>query len=247
MLSHCRNYGADMINENEPCLKMRNQTTRAEETYYKHYLKKFRGYLRGELINHQTVGLFFGIGALLALCLLTPNDVNEFGTYIKWTLFCIFVLAYIVKIAISLWFWKYAKHVVITNEGVWIMYYSSFWWSEDFTGKKRFLSPTWSLYGWSEIKITDSDTARPKSSVKISREFENFDYAVIKSCKLTSLFLTRFDGVQEIDFLERADADEILAYAHECKKRKKRKKKDAEIIEEDYEKLPDDEYTDDEE
>ena len=76
MLSHCRNYGADMINENEPCLKMRNQTTRAEETYYKHYLKKFRGYLRGELINHQTVGLFFGIGALLALCLLTPNDVN---------------------------------------------------------------------------------------------------------------------------------------------------------------------------
>ena len=236
-----------MINENEPCLKMRNQTTRAEETYYKHYLKKFRGYLRGELINHQTVGLFFGIGALLALCLLTPNDVNEFGTYIKWTLFCIFVLAYIVKIAISLWFWKYAKHVVITNEGVGIMYYSSFWWSEDFTGKKRFLSPTWSLYGWSEIKITDSDTARPKSSVKISREFENFDYAVIKSCKLTSLFLTRFDGVQEIDFLERADADEILAYAHECKKRKKRKKKDAEIIEEDYEKLPDDEYTDDEE
>ncbi len=203
--------------------------------------------MRGELINHQTVGLFFGIGALLALCLLTPNDVNEFGTYIKWTLFCIFVLAYIVKIAISLWFWKYAKHVVITNEGVWIMYYSSFWWSEDFTGKKRFLSPTWSLYGWSEIKITDSDTARPKSSVKISREFENFDYAVIKSCKLTSLFLTRFDGVQEIDFLERADADEILAYAHECKKRKKRKKKDAEIIEEDYEKLPDDEYTDDEE
>ena len=103
------------------------------------------------------------------------------------------------------------------------------------------------MYGWSEIKITDSDTARPKSSVKISREFENFDYAVIKSCKLTSLFLTRFDGVQEIDFLERADADEILAYARECKKRKKRKKKDAEIIEEDYEKLPDDEYTDDEE
>ncbi len=231
-----------MINENEPCLKMRNKTTRAEETYCKRYLKKFRGYLRSELINHQTLGLFFGIGALLALCLLTPNDIYEFGTYIKWTLFGIFVLAYIVKITISLWFWKYAKHVVITNEGVWIMYYSSFWWSEDFTGKKRFLSPTWSLYGWSEIKITDSDTARPKSPVKISREFEAFDYAVIKSCKLTSLFLTRFDGVQEIDFLEQDDANEILAYAKEQHKRKKRKKKDMEIIEKPYDELPDDEY-----
>ena len=32
-----------MINENEPCLKMRNKTTRAEETYCKHYLKNSAG------------------------------------------------------------------------------------------------------------------------------------------------------------------------------------------------------------
>ena len=64
---------------------------------------------------------------------------------------------------------------------------------------------------------------------------------------MTSLFLTRFDGVQEIDFLEQDDANEILAYARECKKRKKRKKKDTEIIEEAYDKLPDDEYVEDEE
>ena len=82
----------------------------------------------------------------------------------------------------------------------------------------------------------------PKSPVKISREFEAFDYAVIKSCKLTSLFLTRFDGVQEIDFLEQDDANEILAYAKEQHKRKKRKKKDMEIIEKPYDELPDDEY-----
>ncbi len=126
-----------MINENEPCLKMRNKTTRGRNVLQA-LSQKFRGYLRAEFINHQTVGLFFGIGALLALCLLTPNDIYEFGTYIKWTLFGIFVFAYIVKITISLWFWKYAKHVVITNEGVWIMYYSSFWWSEDFTGKNDF-------------------------------------------------------------------------------------------------------------
>lgn len=91
-----------MRNKEELCLQRRNKTTRNEETYCKHYTKKFRGYLLGELTNYQTVGLFLGIGALLALCLLTPNDVHEFGTYIKWTLFGIFVLAYIVKIIISL-------------------------------------------------------------------------------------------------------------------------------------------------
>lgn len=210
-----------MRNKEELRLQMRNKTTRNEETYCKRYTKKFRGYLLGELINYQTVGLFFGIGALLALCLLTPNDVHEFGTYIKWTLFGIFVLAYIIKIIISLWFWQYAKHVVITDEGVWIMYYSTFWWSEDFIGKKRVLSPRWSLYGWNEIKITDDEKARPKTPVKIARFFDDFDYAVIKSSRLKSLFITRFDGTEEIDFLEETDADEILAYAKEQRKRKK--------------------------
>lgn len=169
------------------------------------------------------------------------KDDDKTDLYIGGSLFAIILFFWIYEIIKGLWFWKYAKHAVITNEGVWIMFYSTFWWSEDFTGKKRFLSPAWSLYGWNEIKITDDDKVRPKTPVKLARFFDDFDYAVIKSSRLKSLFMTRFDGMEEIDFLDETDANEIFAYAQEQRKRKKRKKKDMEIIEDEYDKLPDEE------
>ena len=227
------------------CLQLRNKTTRDEETYCKHYTKKFRGYVRRLFLNHKSVGLvimMFCIASMILAIRYVWKDDGSFGFYIAVGLFAIILFFWIYEIIKGLWFWKYAKHVVVTNEGVWVMFYSVFWWSEDFTGKKRFLSPAWSLYGWNEIKITDDDKARPKTSDKIGKFFDDFDYAVIKSSKLKSLFMTRFDGMEEIDFLEETDANEILAYAKEQRKRKKRKKKDMEIIEKDYDKLPDDEY-----
>lgn len=57
----------------------------------------------------------------------------------------------------------------------------------------------------------------------------DFDYAVVKSTSLSSLFLTRFDGVEQINFLEKSDANEILMYAHK-QKRKKRKKIEEQTI-----------------
>ena len=240
-----------MIDENTPCLRLRNQTTRAEETYCKYYVKKFRGYLKSIFLNLQTIGLFFMmLISVLTITLLLPRLMENDDDKMPWIIAYIFlgvsVFFLIYLPAQKLWFWKYAKYVVVTNEGIWIMWFSTFWWSEDFTGKKHFWSPSWSLYTWNEIKITSDDSARPRSHVKFGNVSEDFDYAVVKSSQLTSLFVTRWDGVQQIHFLEESDANEILAYAKEQQKRKKRKKKDMEIIEEEYDKIPDEYINDDE-
>ena len=241
-----------MIDENTPCLRLRNKTTREEETYCKYYLKNFRGYLKHVFINLQTIGLFimtliFVAVITLLLPQLMEGDDDVMPWAISYALLSISAFFFVYGIAQKLWFWKYAKYVVVTNEGIWIMWYSTFWWSEDFRGKKRFWSPSWSLYTWNEIKITADASARPRSPVKLGNVKDDFDYAVIKSSQLTSLFLTRWDGVQQIDFLEESDANEILSYAKQQQKRKKRKKKDMEIIEDEYDKIPDEYINDDEE
>ena len=241
-----------MIDENKPCLRLRNKTTRAEETYCKYYVKKFRGYLKSVFLNFQFIGLIVMMLASVAtLKLVLPNLMEGDSDLMPWIItyaflgISVFFLIYIP--AQKLWFWKYAKYVVVTNEGIWIMYFSTFWWSEDFRGKKRFWSPSWSLYTWNEIKLSTDDSARPRSPVKLGNLDDDFDHAVVKSTQLTSLYLTRWDGVQQIHFLEESDVNEILAYAKEQQKRKKRKKKDMEIIEEEYDKLPDEEYVENDE
>ena len=238
-----------MSNKEELCLQLRNRTTRDEETYCKHYTKKFSGYIRHLFVNYQSVGLVIMMIFMSLFIYFTRvwEDEDKLGLYISATLLGLSIFFWLGKIIIGLWFWKYSKNVVITNEGIWIMWYSTFWWSADFTGNKRFLSPSWSLYGWGEIKITADDKVRPRSPVKLANFFEDFDYTVIKSSHLTTLFITRWDGMQQIDFLDDYDANEILAYAREQHRRKRRKKKDMEIIEEEYDKLPDDEYVSDDE
>ena len=240
-----------MINENEPCLRLRNKTNRAEETYCKYYLKNFRGYVKHVFVNLQTIGLLFMmLISVLVITLLLPRLMEDDGDVMPWIIayaflsISVFFLIYLT--AKKLWFWKYAKYVVVTNQGIWIMWYSTFWWSKDFRGKKHFWSPSWSLYTWNEIKITSDDSVRPRSPVKLGNLEDDFDYKVVKSAQLTSLFVTRWDGVQQIHFLEESDANEILSYAKEQQKRKKRKKKDMEIIEEEYDKIPDEYIEDDE-
>ncbi|MCH5152583.1 MAG: hypothetical protein J1F68_01295 [Clostridiales bacterium] len=240
-----------MIDENKPCLRLRNQTTRAEETYCKYYLKNFRGYIKHVFINFQAIGLFVMALAIVAtITLVLPNLMEGDDDIMPWIIAYAFlfisVFFYIYFTVQKLWFWKYAKYVVVTNEGIWIMYYSTFWWGVDFRGKKHFWNPSWSYYTWNEIKITSDDSARPRSPVKLGNMEDDFDHAVTKSTQLTSLYLTRFDGVQQIHFLEEQDANEILAYAKEQQKRKKRKKKDMEIIVEEYDKIPDEYINDDE-
>ena len=238
-----------MIDENEPCLRLRNQTTRAEETYCKYYLKKFSGYLKSVFINIQTIGLLlFTLIFVAVITLLLPNLMEDDDDIMPWIISYVFLgvsLFFLIYLtAQKLWFWKYSKYVVVTNEGIWIMWFSTFWWSKDFTGKKHFWSPSWSLYTWNEIKITSDDSVRPRSPVKLGNIADDFNYAVVKSSHLTSLFVTRWDGIQQIHFLDESDANEILSYAQKQQKGKKRKKKDLQIIEEEYDKIPD-EYVED--
>lgn len=222
------------MNGKEPlCLQLRNQTTRDEETYCKVYRKKFRGYIRHIFLNYQTVGLVV-LMVLIGLLIVSGNKVrqNESAlSYIGFGLLGVAVFFYIYKIAKGLWFWKYAKYIVITNEGIWIMVCGALWKRKDFAGKKRFLSPHWSLYSWNSTKITTDEKARPRSPVKLANIFDDFDYAIIKSAHLKSLFLTRWDGMEEIDFLEETDADEIVEYAREQRRIKRNKKKADEIVE----------------
>ena len=244
-------YNNTMIDENTPCLRLRNQTTREEETYCKIYLKKFRGYVKHVFLNLQSIGLFimtliFAAVITLLLPKLMEGDGDPMPWIISYALLGVSLFFLIYATAQKLWFWKYAKYVVVTNEGIWIMWYSTFWWSKDFTGKKHFWSPSWSLYEWREIKLTTDDSARPRSPVKLGNIGDDFDHAVNKSTHLTTLFMTRWDGVQQIHFLDESDANEILAYAKQQQKGKKRKKKDMEIIEEEYDKIPDEYINDDE-
>ena len=176
----------------------------------------------------------------LLLPKLMEGDDDIMPWIIAYAFLFISLFFFVYGIAQKLWFWQYAKYVVVTNEGIWIMWYSTFWWSKNFRGKKHFWSPSWSLYTWNEIRITSDDSARPRSPVKLGNLEDDFDHAIKKSTQLTSLFVTRWDGVQQIDFLTESDANEILAYAREQHKRKKRKKKDMEIIQDEYDKIPDD-------
>ncbi len=216
------------MSDKEPlCLQLRNQTTRNEETYCKVYRKKFRGYIRHVFLNYQTIGL---VVLMILISFLIAFDSKRQSddalSCIGFVLLGVAVFFYVCKIAKALWFWKYAKYVVITNEGVWIMVCGALWKRKDFAGKKRFLSPYWTLYGWNSIKITTDEKARPRSPVKLASFFDDFDYAIIKSSRLKTLFLARWDGMEEIDFLEEADAEEIIEYAREQRPNKRPKKND---------------------
>lgn len=164
-----------MINENEPCLKLRNRMSREEETYCKYYIKNFRGYLRSVILNHQIVGLF--IMLLFVLGIFLPmyfRKKEEMILIIACVLGGLAVLSLIFIIIKNLWFWKYTKYVVVTNEGIWLMWHGAFWRKLDFAGKRRFLSPIWSLYSWNEIKISSDDNSRPRSPVKLQNFLGGF-------------------------------------------------------------------------
>lgn len=215
-----------MIEEKEPCLILRNKTSREQETYCKHYTKRLRGYLRHLFLQIKSVGLILGI--LFELSIYLPISLRESfkneplmdGCFIG--LMAVFALFWIYEILKGIWFWKYAKHVVVTDEGIWLMYYSTFWWSEDFRGKKRFLSPSWSLYSWEEIKLSLGGEPYSQSQNMLIRFFSNYEIAVIRSAKLTSILISRWDGNEPINFLNESDADDILSYYKERKRKKKK-------------------------
>ncbi len=89
-------------------------------------------------------------------------------------------------------------------------------------GKRRFIAPSWSLYSWSELKSISS-TRLEKQKKELYDLFEAFDYMVLKSSKLASIYPTRWDGVERVDFLTKTEVEDIIEYGKMQKKIKKKK------------------------
>lgn len=227
------------------CLQMRNKDDKYDETYCRHYIKSKRGYMFFLFFKFQTVSIFI-MWLIMSVVSwkLSLSREDEFFKLIPYALAAIFGFAWIFMIFKGLWYWKYDRHVFVTNEGIWIMTCSAFWWrgAPDFTGKRRFLAPSWSLYSWSELKkISANRTDAPRSVSKIANFFKDFDNFIIRSTKLTTIYLTRWDGVEQVNFLKNADAEELLEYAKTQKRqRRKKKSKETEPVEEDTEEPADD-------
>ena len=217
-----------MSNREKLFLQMRNRKGQYNETYCEHYFKDRGGYMRFLFFKFQSVSIFIS-AVILTLFSVFFNIPEEEG--IVWILPYIFVgifwFCWLCIIFIGLWYWKYTRHVFATDEGVWVAGFSTFWWrgAPDFTGKRRFLAPYWSLYSWGELKnIGDVNKNGGGAVSKISNFFEKFDDFVKKSKKYKTVYMTRFDGVESVDFLKNDDAEELLIYARTARRRAKKGK-----------------------
>lgn len=220
------------------CLQLRNRKGQENETYCKHYIKSKGVYLRSVFFGFYQSAIFIVAAILTAVLLLVelPDEDGIFN-FVLILLLAVFAISYLFIIFKGLWYWKYTRHVFVTDEGIWFMSCSALWWkgAPDFTGKRRFLAPSWSLYSWSELKSVSKDVIdKNRSSVRLANFFEDWDEFVIKSSKHSPIYLKRWDGVEIINCLKNDDVDEILAYSKErmrairAAKRKNKKAKDAE-------------------
>ena len=205
-----------MLNKNIDILKVRNRRKEeGEEIVFGEFVKSKKGYF---------TDLFFGVGSLKYLPAFVLVELfllfdffaiskgkgfhDEFFIVMLF-FFGLFALCLVGRIIMGFWAWKFFKHVIVTNEGIWIMYYSTFWWSEAYDGKKHLFSPRWSLYSWGEIK---------KLTVYSDR--------ISRAYKLKGIKITRWDGVEKVPFLPASDVESIMQYAATLIKPRKKKKKE---------------------
>lgn len=199
-----------MEKKEKPFLKARNRyNNKEEEVVYKHCYKRARGYF---------LDAFFGKNAIkylifAAFCgLLFLFDFEKFDVvllaYLPYVLLGIAVLAYVIGILIKLWFWKYSKNVIVTNQGIWIMIYSPFWKGKSWSGKKHFCSARWSFYDWGELHAVFP-----------------FESGISKICHLKDFAMERGDGEEEVFYLNPEDVAAIEEYAKQHINPKSRKKK----------------------
>ena len=208
-------------------LKMRNKggQGQADEIFCTHYVKRLRGYLTFLFLRLQSVGLFVMCAVMsVASVFIYPTDDGILRA-LPIAFAAITGFFWLCMIFKGLWYWKYNKHVFVTDEGIWVTGCSTFWWrgARDFMGKRKLLAAYWSLYSWTELKSVGAAAERGKSASRISDFFDGFDNAVVKLTKLPSVFMKRWDGVERIDFLSSSDAQALIDCA-KSQKRAKRKK-----------------------
>lgn len=218
-----------MTKKEKLCLEMRNKTSKENEIFCEHYNKKFGGYLFHLIFGFESMGtLIVGLGLTLMGVFLFDSSTDLVARILFFVGAGFTDLLFFYFIIKGLWYWKFTKHIFVTNEGIWVMTCSSFWWrgAPDFMGKRRFWAPSWSLYTWSELKnVTDDKKAIPKDTSKISNAFDSIDNFVKGIFGLKTVYMTRFDGTERIDFLTKLDCEEILNHYKTNKKSKRKKKK----------------------
>ncbi len=213
-----------MTKREKLCLEKRNIDGQENETFCKHYVKKFGGYLFHLFFGFQNFMLFLSGVVMTFFCYIFFNGrqhVEIMSKCIGYGLIIIFYFFWIYFIVRGLWYWKYTKHIFVTNEGIWVMSFSINGWNPNFMGERVFWSASWSLYTWTELKkVSDSNEGNPKRDA-----FEKIDDFVIRLTGLKTIYLTRWDGIGRIDFLSKKDAQDILDCTKEQKKPKRKKKK----------------------
>ena len=204
-----------VINENEKCLIARKRLCEKYEDgeeVLRHYIKSKRGYFLNAFFgkNFWKFMLFTLFGTIMLLLeklvICSDDRVYLFFVYL-FTGFGIF--AWLVDLSIKLWFWKYSKHVIVSDKGIWIMIFRTGWCSA-FDGKKHFFSPSWSLYSWSELSNIYPEQSR-----------------ISKICKLGDFTMDRWDGEEPVHYLEPDEVDEIEAFAKKYIPASRRRKKRA--------------------
>ncbi len=117
-----------MSKREQLCLQMRNKNGLYEETYCKHYIKNKWGYLRFLFFRFQSISVFI-LGAISAVVSWHELKSQEASLlkYIPLLIAAILGFAWIFMIIKGLWYWKYTKHVFVSNEGIWVMSCSTLW------------------------------------------------------------------------------------------------------------------------
>lgn len=198
-----------MAKKEKAFLRARNRyNNKEEEVIYKHYYKSAKGYFFNTFFG-KTALCCLAFTALSGLFFLLDFDDEDgvWVSYISYLFVGVGGLAYLINAVINLWFWKYSRNVVVTNQGIWIMIYSTGWWSRSWSGKKHFCSAYWSFYEWSELKGVFP-----------------FESGISKFFKLKNFAMDRWDGEAEVFYLKPNDVAEIEEYAKRHIDPKKRKK-----------------------
>ena len=191
--------------------RLKNYSDRDTEEIYKCYTKSAKGYFLNTFI-----GWFFIKCVILELMCVFLYLFAHFLIKVEHKELLYFIYAfmgmgvffYIGYVCIQLWFWKYSKNVVVTNHGIWIMWFSTGWWSKNYKGKKKMFSPSWSFYAWEEL----------------SGVFEE-KCPMSKICGLKDFVMDRWDGEETVRFLTSAEVDEIIELSKKHISPKKRKEK----------------------
>ncbi len=192
-------------------LQARNRFSPEDETEgLGHFERSAKGYFLRAFFGKffwQCLAITVFCGAFLLTSFLKSEGDYDFFFYLPLVFTCIWPFAYLVNLLIKTAQWNYVKHVVVTNEGVWVASWSHpFWARESFDGRRYFFSIDWSVYDWAELSGIFEEQCK-----------------ISKLCKLKDLIMVRWDGEEPVRFLKPDDFGAITEYGNKKISPRKRK------------------------